>query len=239
MTRFFACESKEGWAALKKKALQLTDKITLYIILGTVIGARLGHFLFYEHPLDYFNDPLQIFRVWEGGLASHGGAIGIILATMLFSYRMGVKGVDWIRWLDFLSVPAAFAGFCIRVGNFFNQEILGTPTNLPWAVVFGHPADRSLPIPRHPVQLYEALFYLLVFFFLWRLSYRVPILKAKGKLIGLFLILVFGFRFIIEYLKMEQSLLVSTASSLTMGQALSIPAIILGIVFFFWNRKES
>lgn len=239
LTRFFTHDPsyrKEHLPALKKRAVWITDKYTMYVIVGTVAGARLGHFLFYEHPREYFNDPWQIFRIWEGGLASHGGAIGIILATMIFTYRMKIKDVDWIRMLDFLTVPAAFGGFCIRVGNFFNQEILGTPTNVPWAVLFGHPADRSLPVPRHPVQLYEAAFNLAVFFILWHLSYRSHVLEARGRLVGLFLILVFGFRFAIEYLKVEQSRIVGVASTLTMGQALSIPAITLGIALFFLNR---
>jgi len=225
-------------ASLKKKALHLTDQLTIYIVLGTVIGARLGHFLFYENPSDYFSNPMQIFYVWNGGLASHGGVIGIILAVMLFSYRIRKSGDDltWIRILDFLSVPAALGASFIRLGNFFNQEILGTPTNLPWAIVFGHPADRSLPIPRHPVQLYECLFYLAVFFLLWMLSYRNSFLLARGKMVGILLILVFGFRFCIEFIKTEQSHLLSLSSSLTMGQYLSIPLILAGIFFYFWKK---
>ena len=224
----------------KKKATSITDRLTVYMIFGTVIGARLGHFLFYEHPKNYLNDPFEIFRIWEGGLASHGAAIGIVIALILFSYRIRSvePKLDWIRLLDFVCVPTAFAAFCIRIGNFMNQEILGTPTNLPWGVVFGHPADRSFPVPRHPVQIYEALFYLAVFFFLWKLTFKRHFLITRGKLIGLFLILVFGFRFVIEFFKTEQSHLISS-SALTMGQILSIPAVLAGIVFFFLSRKTS
>jgi phosphatidylglycerol---prolipoprotein diacylglyceryl transferase len=219
----------------KGKAILITDRITLYMILGTVIGARLGHFLFYEHPADYLKDPFEIFRIWKGGLASHGAALGIIIALVLFSYRIRsiAPSLDWVRLLDFVCVPAALAGGCIRIGNFINQEILGTPANLPWAVVFGHPADRSLPIPRHPVQIYESLFYFLVFFILWRLSYKQSFLEARGKLIGLFLVLVFGFRFFIEFLKNEQSRLLNSPV-LNMGQILSIPVVIAGLLFYFW-----
>ena len=222
-----------------KKAVAIADRMIVYVVVATVVGARLGHFFFYEKPSDYFRDPWEIFRVWEGGLASHGAAIGIILALGLFSYRIRkiAKGLSWIRLLDFVSVPAAFAGCCIRIGNFFNQEILGTPTTLPWAVIFGHPADRSSPAPRHPVQLYEAAFYLLVFLLLWRLSMRPKFLMARGKLFGLFLILVFGFRFFVEFLKVEQSNLLSEAPFLTMGQILSLPAVLAGLLFFFWKRK--
>lgn len=218
----------------KQKAVKITDRLTIYMIIATVAGARIGHFLFYERPASYLNDPLEIFRVWEGGLASHGAAIAIIFALILFSYRIRSVAPDltWIRLLDFVSVPTAFAGCCIRFGNFINQEILGTATNVPWAVVFGHPADHSIPLPRHPVQIYEALFYLAVFFVLWRLSFRPTFLFKAGKLIGLFLILVFGFRFVIEFFKIEQSRLLSCDSFLTMGQMLSIPAIIVGFLFY-------
>lgn len=223
LTRYF------GGKEHKKKAVQIADRLTLYMILGTVIGARLGHFIFYEHPNHYLRDPLQLFRIWEGGLASHGGAVGIIVALILFSWR--VQGLSWVRLLDFVAVPAALAAFFIRIGNFINQEVLGTATDLPWGVVFGHAADRSMPYPRHPVQIYEALFYLAVFFFLWRLSFKTYYLKTQGKLIGLFLILVFGFRFLIEFLKLEQSHLIY-AWSLNMGQILSIPLIVLGFIFY-------
>src|SRR6185369_9514389 len=112
-------------------------------------------------------------------------------ALLLFSYRIHATEprLTWVRLLDFISLPTAFAGFCIRIGNFINQEVLGTPTDLPWAVIFGHAADHSMPYPRHPVQIYEALVYLVVFFLLWRLSFRPAFLHKSGKLIGLFLIL--------------------------------------------------
>ncbi len=220
----------------KERATQITDRLTLYMILGTIIGARLGHFLFYEHPQNYLSDPWEIFRIWEGGLASHGAAVGIILSLALFSYRLrsSEPSLTLLRLLDFVSVPTAFAACLIRIGNFINQEILGSPSSLPWAVQFGHPADRSLPIPRHPVQIYEALFYLCVFFLLWRLTFKKSFLHNQGRLIGLFLILVFGFRFLIEFIKTEQSHLLSSCP-LTMGQWLSIPAVIAGGAL--WKRK--
>jgi phosphatidylglycerol:prolipoprotein diacylglycerol transferase len=232
LVRFFGKDQK-------KKAVEIADRLTVYMIVATVVGARLGHFLFYERPSSYLKDPLEIFRVWEGGLASHGAVIGIVLGVILFSIRIRpvAKQLDWIRLLDFIAAPAAFAGFCIRVGNFINQEVLGKITDVPWAVVFGHPLDRSAPAPRHPVQLYEAFFYLAVFFILWRLSFYPENLKKRGKLAGLFLILVFGFRFFIEYLKVEQSHLLD--ASLTMGQILSIPAVIMGFYFYFRKRSKS
>jgi prolipoprotein diacylglyceryl transferase len=223
----------------RPKAVVIADRLTTYMIIGTIAGARLGHFLFYERPENYLNDPLEIFRIWEGGLASHGAAIGIVLALVVFSYRIRLlePKLNWVRLLDFVCVPTAFAAICIRVGNFINQEVLGTPSDLPWAVVFGHPADWSAPIARHPVQIYEALFYLAVFLLLWRLSYNRAFLAAKGKLIGLFLILIFGFRLIIEFLKTEQSHLMAS-STLTMGQILSIPAVLAGLLFYFCSRAD-
>ncbi len=211
LTRFLGFDQK-------KKAVEIADRLSIYMIVSTVLGARLGHFLFYERPNHYLRHPFEILKIWEGGLASHGAAIGIVLGLIIFSYkiRKEVSNLSWIRLLDFVCVPAAFAGCLIRIGNFINQEILGTATNLPWGVVFGHPADHSIPIPRHPVQLYEALFYLGVFALLWRLSYLPSFLFKEGRLIGLFLVLVFGFRFFIEFIKPEQSL-VSYGSTLTMG----------------------
>jgi prolipoprotein diacylglyceryl transferase len=209
------------------KATALADKVTAYVVVGTVVGARLGHFFFYENPRQYLSDPFSIFRIWEGGLASHGALVGIFGAVILLSLR--IKKFNWIRILDFVAIPTALAGCLIRVGNFFNQEILGTPTAMPWGIVFGHPADRSWPVARHPVQLYEAFFYLGVFFILWSLRAK---LSQRGKLSGLFLMLIFGFRFCIEFLKTEQSILVTPDSWLTMGQILSVPVFLLGMGFF-------
>ena len=223
----------------KQLSLKITDRITVYTVIATAVGARLGHFLFYENPSEYLSNPLEILQIWKGGLASHGAAIAIIF-TLYFLSRWTKKidsGLTCIRLLDFISVPTALAGCFIRIGNLFNQEILGTATNLPWGFIFGHPVDGSFPIPRHPVQIYESFFYLAVFLILWRLSYRRGFLLYQGRLIGLFLILVFGFRFFIEYLKLEQSYFLSASSALTMGQWLSIPLVILGVFLFFFSRK--
>jgi prolipoprotein diacylglyceryl transferase len=223
--------------SLKKQAVFLTDRLTVYIVVATVLGARLGHYFFYERPSDYLRHPLEILEIWKGGLASHGAAVAIVIALGIFIYRYkaSARQLSWLHLLDFISVPTALAAVFIRIGNFFNQEILGTATDVSWAVVFGHAADHSLPVPRHPVQLYEALFYALVFLLLWRLSFRLKYLMAQGKLIGIFLILVFGFRFIVEYWKVEQSHLLSTV--LTMGQILSIPAVLAGIFLLYKSRR--
>jgi prolipoprotein diacylglyceryl transferase len=224
-----------------KLATHLADRLTVYVVVSTVLGARIGHFLFYEKPSDYLNNFGEIFEIWNGGLASHGAAIGIVLAVGLFAhrYRAESRGLSWVRLLDFIAVPTALAGGLIRVGNFVNQEILGKKTDVPWAVIFGHPADHTLPVPRHPVQLYEAFLYFAVFFLLWHLSFRPKYLLEKGKLIGLFLILVFGFRFFVEYLKLEQSHLLPRSFDLTMGQLLSLPAVLAGFLLLFWKKKRA
>jgi prolipoprotein diacylglyceryl transferase len=223
--------------SLKKQAVLLADRLTVYMVIATVVGARLGHYVFYERPSEYLRHPLEILQIWKGGLASHGAAIAIAIALGIFNYRYKSQSrqLTWLHLLDFVSIPTALAGAFIRVGNFFNQEILGVATDVPWAVVFGHPADHSLPVPRHPVQLYEALVYGVIFVCLWRLSFRAKYLMTQGKLLGIFLILVFGFRFIVESWKEEQSHLLSSA--LTMGQILSIPAILIGILLFFRRAR--
>jgi len=222
---------------LKKQAVFLVDRLVVYVVIATIVGARLGHYFFYERPSEYLRNPLEILQVWKGGLASHGAAIAIALALGLFIYRYKKIGreLSWLHLLDFVCVPTALAAVFIRIGNFFNQEILGTITGVSWAVIFGHPADHSLPAPRHPVQLYEAFFYAVVFLILWRLSFRLKYLMMPGKLFGLFLTLVFGFRFLVEYWKIEQSHLISTA--LTMGQILSIPAVLIGVFLIFFEGK--
>lgn len=219
---------------LKRKTLLFSERLTAYVIIATVIGARLGHILFYEKLSHYLAHPIDIVKTWEGGLASHGGVIGILIGITLFYFR-SCKEFPMIsirRIIDLMVAPSLFVGTLIRLGNFLNQEVLGTGTTLPWAVVFGHPIDGSAPIPRHPAQLYEALFYFGAFVVFWRLF---PKLVGKvGRVAGLFFISIFTFRFFIEFLKEEQSHLMGH-QFLTMGQWLSIPMILLGI--FFMKRS--
>jgi len=225
----------------------LIDRLLWYAILGTLIGARLGHVLFYELAR-YLQNPLEIFMVWNGGLASHGAAIGLLLATYLFyvRYRDSLPGSSYFLFLDLFTIPVPIAGACIRLGNFINQEILGTPTTLPWAIIFGNPADGSAVLPRHPVMLYEAAAYLLIFglsYTLWK--YRGSKF-GPGFFSGLFFTLVFSARFIMEFLKVAQTDVV-VIPGMRMGQLLSIPFIILGLLLIWrsylvaspaWHSKE-
>ncbi|MCK4934392.1 MAG: prolipoprotein diacylglyceryl transferase, partial [Simkaniaceae bacterium] len=182
----------------------------------------------------------MIIKTWEGGLASHGGVIGIFVALLFFLRKMkkNIPGLNFLRLVDFLVIPTAFAGALIRIGNFCNQEILGKVSTLPWAIIFGHAADGSLPVPRHPVQIYEACFYMTVFLILSKLWRAKLLFINPGNLTGIFFLLVFTFRFMIEYLKEEQSMLFSEGYALVMGQVLSIPMIIFGALLVFLKRRE-
>lgn len=220
----------------------LADRMVWFVVGGTVIGARLGHVLFYEWPR-YSQDLPSIFKIWEGGLASHGGVIGILLALFLYK-KFVLKNYpefSYIDLIDMLSIPTAFAAFCIRIGNFINQEILGTETNLPWAVVFGDPADGSAILPRHPVQLYEAFAALLTFFILFGIWKMKSGHVRRGVISGLFFIMIFGSRFIFEFFKMPSSLMIDE-STIQTGQLLSIPCILFGVLLLFfggYKRKNS
>lgn len=212
----------------EKKPLEDLEQLSIYVILGTVIGARLGHCLFYD-PAYYLANPLEILKVWQGGLASHGAAIGILTALYLFSRKKKDQNMIWI--LDRLVIVVALGGALIRLGNLFNSEIIGKATDLPWAFVF----IRVDQIPRHPTQLYESLFYFLSFIILYLIYNKKSSSPKPGFLFGLFLVLIFGFRFFVEFLKENQSAFESTLP-INMGQILSIPFILLGLYFIL--RKK-
>ncbi len=220
---------------LKKKVASFADSLSFHVILGAIIGARLGDLLFYQEWNTFMRHPASILAVWEGGLASHGGAVGILIALLLFSKRQ--KIAFWTA-VDMVVIPTALVGCFIRVGNFINQEILGTATTVPWGVIFMHPVDGGALIPRHPVQLYEALIYTAVFCILLLVWRRSPPFQIPGKMAGLFLVLIFTARFFIEFLKVEQSVSISSHSPLTMGQWLSLPFLALG-VWLLMRKKRS
>jgi phosphatidylglycerol:prolipoprotein diacylglycerol transferase len=196
------------------------DSLLWFMIGGTVIGARLGHCLFYQ-PEIFLADPIRILKVWEGGLASHGAAIGIVTASYLFCRKW--KGYVTLEILDRVSIGVALSGLFIRTGNFFNSEIIGKPTSLPWAVTFAR-VDQA---PRHPAQLYEAFTYLLVFLFLNRLYWKTNARTKIGCVFGASLIGIFGARFILEFFKENQEAFEGNLP-INMGQLLSIPLIAMG-----------
>jgi len=214
-------------------SMKLLDKLATYLVIATVVGARLGHCLFYE-PSYYLSNPLEILKVWEGGLASHGGAIGIIIALWLYSRKYDVK-ILWI--LDRTAIPTALVAFFIRMGNLVNSEIFGVPTDLPWGFRFINAYDPTLAIdPRHPTQIYEGLVYLLIFAFLMYQYYRKREERNNGFFLSMFLILVFSARFFIEFLK-EPQVGFESEILLNMGQILSIPFVIAGGVILYLINK--
>jgi prolipoprotein diacylglyceryl transferase len=219
---------------IRKSTFTFLDRLAWYVFVGMIVGARLGHVFFYEWP--YFEaHPLEILYTWEGGLSSHGAGFGLLIGLLLFwkNPKRRLPELSFLRLLDFLCIATAFVAGSIRLGNFFNQEILGTPSDLPFAVWFGHPADLGARMPCHPVQLYEAIFY----FFCCGLLYSINRKKVPESTIsGLFFVLIFTFRFFIEFLKMPQGY--SDHSGLYMGQLLSLPFILLG-VYLLWRAKKT
>ena len=209
------------------------DRITFFIVIGTIVGARLGHVFFSDWPY-YEAHPMEILMIRNGGLASHGGTLGVIIALLLFLRlnKNRFPGISFLFIVDMLVIPTAVAVTFIRLGNFFNQEILGNETTLPWGIIFGHAADGSAPIPRHPVQLYEAAAYLATFFVLYPL-WRIKRETLKpGLLSGIFFVLVFGSRFFIEFLKTPQESWLD-GFGLQVGQYLSIPFVCFGLFLIF------
>lgn len=220
------------------------DQVLIYTMIGTIIGARLGHVFFYDWG--YYSEHLaEIPQVWKGGLASHGGALGIVLALWVFSKRVSQRSLLWI--LDRVSVPVALGGCFIRLGNLMNHEIVGAKTELPWGFIFygfnsppfaspDAPYFRELAAPRHPSQIYEALAYLAIFGVLFYMYWRKRLYHREGYLLGAFLVLIFTARFFIEFVKRHQTL--SPDALLSMGQWLSIPFVLVGLFLVLRARRR-
>ena len=220
-------------------AYSITDRLTWYVVVGTVVGARLGHVFFYDWPR-YQGNLWEIFAIWKGGLASHGGVLGVFIAVLLFygrSLRHNFPTLSFLSLLDLMVIPSSLVAFFIRVGNFFNQEIVGPETTVPWAVIFGDPSDGSAWVPRHPSQLYEAIAYFAIFLLLLKIR-SFSFSQRPGFLTGLFFTLLFSFRFFIEFLKLPQSLMIDE-SFLQMGQLLSIPFVLAGLVLMYNSLKRT
>ena len=203
----------------------------LYCFIGTIIGARLGHCLFYD-PGYYLANPIEMLKTWKGGLASHGGTLGVFLAVLVYA-RRDHRSALWV--LDRLGIAVAPVAALIRVGNLFNHEIYGHVTSMPWGFRFienvgawSHGAELKYTEPCHPTQIYEALCYLAVFAINAYLYYKTDARNRRGLLLGVFFTGVFGSRFLIEYVKNEQ-VPFEKGMILDMGQILSIPFIVGGI----------
>ena len=222
------------------------NSLFVYVVLGTILGARLGHVLFYD-PSYYLANPSKIFAVWEGGLASHGGTIGIIVAVWIYSRRVTKRSMLWT--LDRLAVPTGLAAALIRLGNLMNSEIFGRPTDLPWGFVFPRAsefagyAEKRLTIPAcHPTQIYEAVAYLLVFALCMYLYWgRDAARRYPGLILGYFLLGVFGFRLFVESIKnVQESWEIGLVQhyGLNMGQFLSIPFILAGLGLIIYAYRH-
>jgi phosphatidylglycerol:prolipoprotein diacylglycerol transferase len=213
----------------EKKPEVYLDSLVLYVFFGTIIGARLGHCLFYD-PSYYFHNPMEVLKVWHGGLASHGASVGIITALYLFVRKRPDLTFLWV--IDRVVIVVALSGVFIRLGNLFNSEVIGRATSVPWAFVF----TRIDDLPRHPTQVYASLFYVVLFFALLTAYRKCPAALAPGWLFGAFLVTVFTFRFFVEYTK-ETPIVLHAGIPLTMGQVLSLPLVLLGIIV--WWRARS
>lgn len=219
------------------------DKLWIYVAIATIVGARLGHCIFYDwtyysaHPLEMILPvrftPEFKFTGYQG-LASHGAAIGIIAGLWYYSKKVSKKSIFWI--LDRAVIPIALAGFFIRMGNLMNSEIVGLPTELPWGFQFVNSGLDHPELPRHPAQLYEALCYLVSFFVLMYLYWKTSVKKRMGFIFGSFLILIFTARFVIEFVKEVQEPWEANMV-LDMGQILSIPFILVGIFMLWYSGK--
>jgi prolipoprotein diacylglyceryl transferase len=245
-----------GYFVIRKmfRAEQIEDKIldtlVTYMVLATIIGARLGHVLFYGPYWDevvdgqiiergYFSHPADIIKIWEGGLASHGAAIAILIALFIFTKKVSGRSYIWI--LDRIAAPIAIAGTFIRLGNLVNHEMLGYVTDVPWAFEFQYYYNSAIgnydPSPRHPAQLYEAICYFISFWILLYLYWKLKKWQQPGFVFGSFLILIFGARIICEFFKLGQTARDYTLP-LNTGQLLSIPLVIAGIYLIYNALKK-
>jgi len=206
------------------------DPLLFYMIVGTIIGARLGHCLFYEAGY-YLSHPVEILKIWRGGLASHGGVLGIVVALYLYVRKRPDFSYLWL--LDRMTVPAALGACFIRLGNLFNSEIIGIQSEVPWAFIF----VRVDMVPRHPAQLYESIGYGLIFLVLMLVYRRYRVDTPRGLLLGLLLVLVFAHRFLVEFVKVRHVTLLD-GFPLSMGQMLSIPFILTGVLLLVRVRKQ-
>jgi prolipoprotein diacylglyceryl transferase len=230
------------WKVWKHEKLNIDwlDKLFFYVIISATVGARLGHCLFYD-PGYYLAHPVDILKIWEGGLASHGGTLGIIIAIWMYSKKVTHKNMLWT--FDRLVLPVGFVAALIRLGNLMNHEIYGHPTDLPWAFRFidnlpyvYRGADPVFTLPSHPTQLYEAVFYILTSCICLWMYWKREDYKYEGLIFGVFLIGIFLSRFFVEFFKNVQEEF-EEGMFLDMGQLLSIPFIIAGFWFMYKGIK--
>ena len=211
--------------------LKWLESLFIYLIVATIIGARLGHVLFYGW--DYYSQhPIEILYVWQGGLASHGGVLGIIIAMLIWSKYVSKRSILWV--LDRVVVPSVFVAALIRFGNLMNSEIYGMPTTLPWGFIFERNHET---VAKHPTQIYEALCYLVTFGVMLYMYWKTKAKDYQGLIVGVFFVMVFTARFFIEFIKEVQESF-ENSMSLDMGQWLSIPFVLTGIFLIVRALKK-
>ena len=235
------------------KPIELVEPLFIYVVFGTLLGARLGEVFFYNWeyfqnnlieillPIKKDIDSSMLFGIIDGykfvgyrGLASHGAAVGIITAMFIYKYKFKYDSVLWI--FDRIAIPIAIGGMFVRIGNFFNSEIVGNYTNSNFGVVFQNNGEI---FPRHPAQLYEAFGYLLLFILLWNIYWKTDLKKHKGFIFGLFLTCLFSIRILVENVKGSQGGdLENTLGLLSTGQWLSIPFVIIGIGLMLYSKRK-
>ena len=217
----------------KHESLELKwlESLFIYIVVATVLGARLGHVLFYGW--DYYSQhPIEILYIWQGGLASHGGTLGILIALIIWSKRISKRNVLWV--LDRVVVPTALVAALIRFGNLMNSEIYGHQTDLPWGFIFERNHET---VAKHPTQIYESLSYLLTFGVMLYMYWKTKAKDYQGLIFGVFITMIFGARFFIEFIKEEQEAF-EKSMALNMGQLLSIPFVLAGVILVVLAIKK-
>ena len=225
-----------GWMLCKKIFIQKSDinekfdDYITYLVIGMIIGGRLGYIIFYNFSY-YINNFFDIFKVWEGGMSFHGGLIGIIIASMLFTKK---HNQDSFLYMDLVSLVAPIGIFFGRLANFINSELYGTPTDIPWAVTFIQVDNLS----RHPSQLYEAILEGIILFIILMYFKNKDYLKKPGLISGLFLIFYSLFRFFIEFVRVPDEQLGYLIFELSMGQIISLIFFVIGIILFYFKNEN-
>ena len=225
-----------GWMLCKKIFIRKSDinekfdDYVTYLVIGIIIGGRLGYIIFYNFNY-YINNFFDIFKVWEGGMSFHGGLIGIIVASILFSKK---NNQDSFLYMDLVSLVAPIGIFFGRLANFINSELYGTPTDIPWAVTFIQVDNLS----RHPSQLYEAILEGVILFIILMYFKNKDYLKKPGLISGLFLIFYSLFRFFIEFVRVPDEQLGYLIFELSMGQIISLIFFVIGIILFYLKNEN-
>ncbi|MDC0356437.1 prolipoprotein diacylglyceryl transferase [Candidatus Pelagibacter sp.] len=225
-----------GWMLCKKIFIRKSDvnekfdDYVTYLVIGIIIGGRLGYIIFYNFNY-YINNFFDIFKVWEGGMSFHGGLIGIIVASILFSKK---NNQDSFLYMDLVSLVAPIGIFFGRLANFINSELYGTPTDIPWAVTFIQVDNLS----RHPSQLYEAILEGVILFIILMYFKNKDYLKKPGLISGLFLIFYSLFRFFIEFVRVPDEQLGYLIFELSMGQIISLIFFVIGIILFYFKNEN-